>query len=98
MDDVCIVGIYSTPVGRFFGKSPKELVREAYLGALQDARLDGSAIGHIWFSNMMLDFWGQPNVKGTIVTLRPGMSYQVSYGRSSHRSSTKTGAKLFIVD
>jgi quercetin dioxygenase-like cupin family protein len=32
------------------------------------------------------------------VTLRPGMSYQVSNGRSSHRSATKTGAKLFIVD
>jgi len=32
------------------------------------------------------------------VTLRPGMSYEVSDHRSSHRSSTKTGAKLFIVD
>jgi acetyl-CoA acetyltransferase len=66
MDDVFIVGIYSTPVGRFFEKSPKELVREAYLRALKDAHLDGGAIGHIWFSNMMLDFWGQPNVKGQV--------------------------------
>ena len=31
--------------------------------------------------------------------LMPGMSYQVSdFGDSAHRSSTKTGAKLFIVD
>ncbi|MBZ5598482.1 MAG: thiolase family protein [Acidobacteriia bacterium] len=66
MEDVYIVGIYSTPTGKFFEKSPKELVRTAYLGALQDAGLDGSAIGHIWFSNMMLDFWGQPNVKGQV--------------------------------
>ena len=32
------------------------------------------------------------------VTLRAGMSYQVADGASSHRSSTATGAKLFIVD
>lgn len=31
--------------------------------------------------------------------LRPGMSYQVSnFGDAAHRSYTKTGAKLFIVD
>jgi acetyl-CoA acetyltransferase len=66
MEDVFIVGIFSTPAGRFFEKSPKELVRTAYLGALQDAKIDGKAIGHIWFSNMMLDFWGQPNVKGQV--------------------------------
>ena len=31
--------------------------------------------------------------------LRPGMSYQVSdNGDAAHRSSTRTGAKLFIVD
>lgn len=32
-------------------------------------------------------------------TLKAGMSYQVSdFGDSPHRSSTQTGAKLFIVD
>jgi hypothetical protein len=35
---------------------------------------------------------------GGSVTLRPGMSYEVSDGRSSHRSRTAAGAKLFIVD
>jgi quercetin dioxygenase-like cupin family protein len=35
---------------------------------------------------------------GASVTLDPGMSYEVSDGRSLHRSATKTGAKLFIVD
>ncbi len=31
--------------------------------------------------------------------LEPGMSYQVSdFGDAPHRSSTRTGAKLFIVD
>jgi quercetin dioxygenase-like cupin family protein len=35
---------------------------------------------------------------GGSVVLHQGTSYQVSDGRSSHRSSTTTGAKLFIVD
>jgi len=36
---------------------------------------------------------------GRRVTLRAGMSYQVSDGAATaHRSSTQTGAKLFIVD
>lgn len=36
---------------------------------------------------------------GRIFHLKPGMSYQVSnFGDSPHRSVTKTGARLFIVD
>ncbi len=35
---------------------------------------------------------------GRRVTLGPGMSYQVADGASSHRSTTATGARLFIVD
>jgi acetyl-CoA acetyltransferase len=69
IEDVFILGIYSTPVGRFLERSPKDLVREAYLGALKDANIDGRAIGHVCFSNMMLDFWGQPNVKGQVCLL-----------------------------
>jgi quercetin dioxygenase-like cupin family protein len=36
---------------------------------------------------------------GRTFKLRPGTSYQVSdHGDAAHRSSTSTGAKLFIVD
>jgi hypothetical protein len=36
---------------------------------------------------------------GRVSRLKKGMSYQVSdFGDAAHRSSTKTGAKLFIVD
>jgi mannose-6-phosphate isomerase class I len=35
---------------------------------------------------------------GRVFTLKPGMSYQVSDNADPHRSSTETGAKLFIVD
>ena len=36
---------------------------------------------------------------GRTFTLTPGMSYQVSdHGDAAHRSSTRTGVRLFIVD
>ena len=36
---------------------------------------------------------------GRKFTLKPGMSYQVSdHGDAAHRSVTKIGAKLFVVD
>ena len=35
---------------------------------------------------------------GRRVVLRPGMSYQVADGAERHRSSTSSGATLFIVD
>jgi len=35
---------------------------------------------------------------GRTFVLTPGMSYQVADGAEAHRSSTKTGARLFIVD
>jgi len=36
--------------------------------------------------------------EGRAFVLKPGMSYQVADHAESHRSSTKIGAKLFIVD
>ncbi|HNX50730.1 MAG TPA: DHCW motif cupin fold protein [Thermoanaerobaculaceae bacterium] len=35
---------------------------------------------------------------GRTFTLKPGMSYQGSDGAEPHRSTTRTGARLFIVD
>lgn len=35
---------------------------------------------------------------GRILHLTPGMTYEVADGMEPHRSSTSTGAKLFIVD
>ena len=35
---------------------------------------------------------------GRRFTLKPGMSYQVADNAEPHRSSTPTGARLFIVD
>jgi hypothetical protein len=37
-------------------------------------------------------------IDGTKQVLKPGMGYHVSDNASQHRSTTETGAKLFIVD
>jgi quercetin dioxygenase-like cupin family protein len=35
---------------------------------------------------------------GRHFTLTPGMSYQVADGAEPHRSTTRTGAKLYVID
>ncbi len=35
---------------------------------------------------------------GTVVVLRPGMSYEVADGAAAHRSEAPHGATLFVVD
>lgn len=35
---------------------------------------------------------------GRVFKMTPGVSYQVADGAEPHRSSTRTGARLFIVD
>ncbi len=35
---------------------------------------------------------------GRRFTLRPGMSYHVADGAEAHRSSTRNGARLYVVD
>ncbi|MCX7171847.1 MAG: thiolase family protein [Proteobacteria bacterium] len=67
MEDVFVIGIHGTPTGRFANKGLKQLVREAYLGVLADGKLETTAaIGGIWFSNLLMDYWGQPYVKGQV--------------------------------
>lgn len=53
--------------------------------------------GHILY---VLDGELESQLKdGRSYILKPGMSYQVSdFGDAAHRSYTKTGVKLFIVD
>jgi hypothetical protein len=35
---------------------------------------------------------------GRQVTLKPGMSYQVADGAEAHRSMSRSGAKLYVID
>jgi acetyl-CoA acyltransferase len=64
-EDVYVLGIAATRVGRQPERSFSDLVREAYLGALADAGMqDAEGARKIWFSNTLMDFWGQAACRG----------------------------------
>lgn len=88
------------------GETGMALWRTLIVGDIRIRRVDYSAgyladhwcdRGHILF---VLEGTLETELKdGRRVTLTAGMSYQVSdFGDAAHRSSTETGAKLFIVD
>lgn len=65
MSDVYIIGAFTTPFGRHFDKSIRDLARDAYLGVLADAGMStGADIEFGWFGNCMAEHWGQALVKG----------------------------------
>jgi quercetin dioxygenase-like cupin family protein len=96
----------SLPGTEYAGESGKATWRTFMIGDLRVRLVEYSAgyladhwcdRGHILY---VLD--GELDTElhdGRRFKLRPGMSYQVSnHGDAAHRSSTHTGARLFIVD
>ncbi|MBO9354441.1 thiolase family protein [Bordetella petrii] len=66
-EPVYVIGTFSTPFRRWPEKGFKDLTREAYLGAIQDAGLDDpQAVEAAWFGNCVMHYWGQPLVRGNI--------------------------------
>ncbi len=54
-----------------------------------------------WRGHILLCLEGELRTEledGRVFTLTPGVSYQVGNDGEGHRSSTVTGAKLFVVD
>lgn len=67
MNDAYIIGVYSTAFGRWPDLGFKELTRQAYLGAVQDAQLaDPQEVEAAWFGNCLMHYWGQPLVRGNV--------------------------------
>jgi acetyl-CoA acetyltransferase len=68
LGEVFLLGVAGTSIARQPERSFSDLVREAYTAALADARLaDSDALTHVWFSNVLMDFWGQSAGKGHAV-------------------------------
>lgn len=64
---VHVLGSFTTAFGKHLSRSPKDLAREAVLGALADARLaDGGGVASVWFGNCNLGSWGQANIRGQV--------------------------------
>lgn len=65
--DAYIIGTSCTPFGKFPDVGFKELTRDALLGVLGDAQLDDAErIESVWFSNVKMEMYGQPNIRGQI--------------------------------
>src|SRR3546814_18093832 len=60
---VYILGVGSTPVRKQPERGFTDLVTEAFTAAVEDARLDDvDRIEGTWFSNSLMDFWGQREI------------------------------------
>ncbi len=67
MRDVYIVGAYSTEFKKYPDRSFRDLVREAYLGAINDAGMsDGNEIQFGYFGNCAMHLFGQASIRGQI--------------------------------
>ncbi len=67
MQDVYIIGIYSTQFKKWPEKTFKNLTRDAYMGALADANLDsGEGINSGYFGNCGMHNWGQGMIRGQV--------------------------------
>ncbi len=67
MNDVYLIGTSCTRFAKQPGKRFKELTREAYEPVLADAGFsDGGRIESAWFSNVKMEMYGQPNIRGQV--------------------------------
>jgi acetyl-CoA acetyltransferase len=65
MSAAYVIGAYSSAFGRFAERSFRDLTREAVLGVLGDAGLDGGGeVESLWFGNVLMDYWGQHSTRG----------------------------------
>jgi acetyl-CoA acetyltransferase len=67
MRDVYVIGAFGTKFAKLPDTDFKQLSREAYLGALEDAGLEtGEAIENAWFGNCGMGTFGQRNIRGQV--------------------------------
>ena len=68
MQDVYVIGSYSTQFKKWLDKSMKDLTRDTYLGVLRDAGMaDGGDIEFAWFGNCAMGIlWGQDIIRGHV--------------------------------
>jgi acetyl-CoA acetyltransferase len=67
MKDVYIIGTYSTQFKKFPERNYRDLVREAYLGVLEDAGMEnGDEIDFAYFGNCGMHAAGQSSIRGQV--------------------------------
>ena len=81
VSSVYIVGIHSTPVGKFPDRTLKQLTAEAVAGAIEDAGLEnGRALETATFANCGMWVEGQGSIRGQVM-----LTPLISQGQLSER-------------
>ncbi|MDY6946515.1 MAG: DHCW motif cupin fold protein [Pseudomonadota bacterium] len=95
----------SVPLTRHAGETGSSTWRTQHFGNVRVRMVDYSPgyLANHWCSkgHVLLCLEGELVTEladGRNFVLKPGMSYQVADDAEAHRSSTSTGARLFIVD
>jgi hypothetical protein len=90
---------------RHAGESGFALWRTRHFGSIRVRMLEYSAgyLADHWCEkgHVLLCLEGELHTElrdGRVLILRPGMSYQVADHTDAHRSSSPSGARLFVVD
>ncbi|MBK6461050.1 MAG: thiolase family protein [Myxococcales bacterium] len=64
--DVFILGSSTTPFRRWPERTHRDLVREAYTAALEDAGVDPARVEGAWFGSAGMHHFGQANIRGQV--------------------------------
>ncbi len=64
--DVFILGSSTTPFRRWPERTHRDLVREAYTAALEDAGVDPARVEGAWFGSAAMHHFGQANIRGQV--------------------------------
>jgi acetyl-CoA acyltransferase len=59
-----VLGVGGTSVGRHPSRSFSDLAQEALEAAFLDGDIDPQVVSHCWFSNVLMDYWGQRGCRG----------------------------------
>ncbi len=67
MSDAWVIGVGSTPFGKYGDSSFRDLASAVTFQLLADAGLpDGQQLDGGWFANCGMHVWGQPNIRGQV--------------------------------
>lgn len=66
MRDVFVLGASTTSFRRWPERSHRDLAREAYAAALDDAGVDPARIDGAWFGSAAMHLFGQANIRGQV--------------------------------
>jgi hypothetical protein len=92
MEPVYLLGIYATPVRRYVDRTFKDLVREACVNTLADARLERPPDLAWPARQLFMDYWGQSACRAIYPRRPTGAFFQIACPGERERCATGSAA------